>query len=93
MLHRLILKVTKFQLPRPKRLGTVVENILGAIMPPPPQPCQIGLIQENNDLVSSCKICQEFRNCQSRETLLPREVPNEPWSKIGNDLFHLKGKT
>ena len=27
MLHRLILKVTKFQLPPPKRLGTVVKNI------------------------------------------------------------------
>ena len=38
MLHRLILKVTKFQLPPPKRLSTVVKNILGAIMPP----CQIG---------------------------------------------------
>ena len=34
MLNRLILKVTKFQLPPPKRLGTVVKNILGAIMPP-----------------------------------------------------------
>ena len=40
MPHRLILKVTKFQLPPPKRLGTVVKNILGAIMAPP---CQIGL--------------------------------------------------
>ena len=40
MLNRLILKVTKFQLPPPKRLGTVVKNILGAIMLPP---CQIGL--------------------------------------------------
>ena len=30
MLNRLILKVTKFQLPPPKRLGTVVKNILGA---------------------------------------------------------------
>ena len=29
MLNRLILKVTKFQLPPPKRLGTVVKNILG----------------------------------------------------------------
>ena len=36
MLNRLILKVTKFQLPPPKRLGTVVKNIWGAIMPPPP---------------------------------------------------------
>ena len=29
MPHRLILKVTKFQLPPPKRLSTVVKNILG----------------------------------------------------------------
>ena len=29
MLHRLILKVTKFQLPPPKHLGTVAKNILG----------------------------------------------------------------
>ena len=42
MLHRLILKVTKFQLPPPTRLGTVVEKILGGPSCPPP-PCQIEL--------------------------------------------------
>ena len=36
MLHRLILKVTKFQLPPPKRLSTVVKNILGGRHAPPP---------------------------------------------------------
>ena len=40
MLNRLILKVIKFQLPPPKRLGTVVKNILGGHHGPP---CQIGL--------------------------------------------------
>ena len=34
--HRLILKVTKFQLPPPERLSTVVKNIFGAIMLPCP---------------------------------------------------------
>ena len=34
MLHRLILKVIKFQLPPPKRLSTVVKNILGGHHPP-----------------------------------------------------------
>ena len=33
MLHILILKVTKFQLPPPKRLSTVVTNILEASPP------------------------------------------------------------
>ena len=40
MLNRLILKVTEFQLTLPKRLSTVIKNILGGIMAPP---CQIGL--------------------------------------------------
>ena len=40
MLNRLILKVTKFQPPPPKHLGTVVKNILGSHHDPP---CQIWL--------------------------------------------------
>ena len=40
MLHRLILKATKFQLPTPKCLSTVVKNILGGHHG---SPCQIGL--------------------------------------------------
>ena len=35
MLHSLILKVTKFQLPPPERLSTVVKNILGDHHVPP----------------------------------------------------------
>ena len=34
MLHRLILKVTKFQLHPPNRLSTVIKNILGPSCPP-----------------------------------------------------------
>ena len=44
MLHGLIFKATKFQLPTPKRLKTVVKNILGGGIMPLPQ-CQIGLIR------------------------------------------------
>ena len=81
MLNRLILKVTKFQLPPPKRLGTVIENILGAIMPPPP-PCQIGLNGQKylrsvpEDLISNKqkrtkRICQERRRYGHYKTLRP----------------------
>ena len=35
MQHILILKVTKFQLPRVRRLGTMVKNILGDHHAPP----------------------------------------------------------
>ena len=50
MLNRLILKVTKFQLPPPKRLGTVVKNILVGHHAPPPPPCQIGLKYTSDSL-------------------------------------------
>ena len=47
MRHRLILKVTKFQLPPTKRLGTVVKNILGGHhAPPPPMSNRVKGVQE-----------------------------------------------
>ena len=47
MLHRLILKVTKFQLLLPKRLSTVVKNILGG--PPMPNRVNTGGTRKNFD--------------------------------------------
>ena len=44
MLHRLILKVTKFQLPPPKHLSTVVKNILG-----PPMSNRVKVTEHNFD--------------------------------------------
>ena len=55
MLHRLIVKVTKFQFPAPKRMGTVVKNILWDHHAPPP--CQIGSVHVPN-----------FGGCQGRST-------------------------
>ena len=46
MLHRLTLKVTKLQLPHPKRLSTVVKNILEGPSCPPPK-CQMQLREFN----------------------------------------------
>ena len=51
MLNRLILKFTKFQLPPPKRLSTLVKGEhfgWEAIMPP--SPCQIGVIMSTTFL-------------------------------------------
>ena len=52
MLNKLIFKVTKFQLPPAKRLGTVVKNILGGHHAPPP-PCQIGLRLDIVDFIKN----------------------------------------
>ncbi|XP_048582219.1 uncharacterized protein K02A2.6-like [Nematostella vectensis] len=43
------------------------------------------------DKISSCSICNAFRNQQPRETLLPREVPGLPWQVISTDIFEYAG--
>ena len=44
------------------------------------------------DIVKNCETCQEYRNKQSNEPLLPHDVPEKPWVKEGTDLFALGGK-
>ena len=40
----------------------------------------------------SCKTCQVYSKSQPRETLQQHEIPVQPWTKIGADLFELQGK-
>ena len=37
--------------------------------------------------VSSCAMCNAFRNQQQRETLHPHDIPGLPWQVVGTDLF------
>lgn len=43
--------------------------------------------QDIEELISKCSVCQEHRNKNQKEPLLPHEVPNRPWSKLGADIF------
>ena len=61
MLNRLMLKVTKFQLPPPTRLGTVVKNILKGYHAPPPPPFHIEL-----NRYRACKWLRMFEVVPSR---------------------------
>ena len=45
------------------------------------------------DRVSSCSICNAFRNRQQRESLHPHEIPGLPWQVVGTDLFEYAGQT
>lgn len=47
---------------------------------------------EIKDLVSDCPVCIMFPKKQTKEELLPHEIPNDPWKKLGADLFYLAGK-
>ena len=43
-------------------------------------------------MVSKYLICQEISNCQSREPLMPMEIPTRPWQLLSIDISELKGK-
>ena len=43
------------------------------------------------DLVSKCPVCLEGRNSQSKEPMIPHEVPQRPWEVLGTDIFTYKG--
>ena len=43
-------------------------------------------------MIGKCSICLEHRNKQWKEYLIPHEIPDQPWVKVGTDLFNLKNK-
>ena len=45
------------------------------------------------DRVSSCSICNAFRNRQQRESMHPHDIPGLPWQLVGTDLFEYAGQT
>ena len=47
---------------------------------------------EIKDLISSCDTCNAFCNKQVKEPMMPYDIPDLPWQKLGADLFELHGK-
>lgn len=43
-------------------------------------------------LVQCCDVCQRHQYQQPKEPMLPHDKPQEPWGKVGMDLFQLKSK-
>lgn len=42
--------------------------------------------------VKRCPTCQECSNTPAKEPLIPIEIPELPWKKVGSDIFELKKK-
>ena len=42
---------------------------------------------EMKDYISRCSICNTFRPEQSKEPLMPHDIPDRPWSKVATDIF------
>ena len=51
-----------------------------------------GLSKQIEELVKNCNICEKTTH-QRSEPLIPGELPERPWQKVGTDLFELEGKT
>ena len=49
-----------------------------------------GMNAEIIEMVAKCSTCLEHRSRQQNESLMSHEVPNQPWEKVGADLFEFK---
>ena len=45
------------------------------------------------DYIQSCETCLSTGSKQQKETMIPHEVKNYPWSKVGLDLFDFNQRT
>ena len=46
-----------------------------------------GMDAQVRDYIQSCETCLSTGSKQQNETMIPHEVKNHPWSKVGLDLF------
>ena len=52
-----------------------------------------GITSDLLQTAQSCEVCQTFSRSQQRETLLPHEVTQGRWEKLGIDFFEFQSTT
>ena len=52
-----------------------------------------GMNNDIVDIISNRTICATFRNQNQKEPMIPHEIPELPWQKVGSDLCKYQGKT
>ncbi len=50
------------------------------------------LNQELRDHIARCQACSTYRDKQSKEPLIPHEIPDRAWAKLGCDLFEFDNR-
>ena len=51
-----------------------------------------GMTKETQDYVLHCEVCLTHRDSNAKEPLMPHEVPQGPYQKLGSDIFSFEGK-
>lgn len=51
-----------------------------------------GMLQEIEQLISNCRICEKFSSANRKDPLIPHEVPNLPFQKVGCDILTYQNK-
>ena len=46
-----------------------------------------GMSSQIEDLVTNCSTCQELRQSNQKEPMIPHEIPQYPWQAVATDLF------
>ena len=52
-----------------------------------------GMNAQIEDVVMNCHVCAKYKKNNQKEPLLPHDIPERPWAKVGSDLFEIEGKT
>lgn len=47
---------------------------------------------ELKQFIGNCDTCREYDHSQTKETLMPHDLPDRPWQKVGVDLFAYNAK-
>ena len=51
-----------------------------------------GMSGDIKEHISTCEICQCYHAQQQPQTLLPTEITDRPWQKVGLDRFYFNGQ-
>ena len=51
-----------------------------------------GLSKQIEEIIANCEICLKYHKSNTREELIPSEIPTESWNIIGTDLYYLQNR-
>ena len=43
------------------------------------------------EYISKCRICQKYQPNNQKKSMMPHQIPNRAWKKVGCDLFEFNG--